>query len=202
MVLPVFSLKGDSMLNHQNYKLAAGGAGMIAFTRLPNGTINVLLSRRDKSVGEGLGITGGGFLNLDAFTSQPAGAILPLTHEAYREAVEENPGFENVITDNMFEKRAFHLTSFAVRTSDQHGVHVVCYYGLELDENEFSQVKALPPSEERVGDLIATNLSWRQESLANKNPLDRFDMHGKENFYHQHELYAFSALAENLACAM
>ena len=188
------------MLNHQNYKLAAGGAGMIAFTRLPNGTINVLLSRRDKSVGEGLGITGGGFLNLDEFMAQPAGAILPFIHEAYREAVEENPGFEHVISGDAFEKRAFHLTSFAVRTADQHGVHVVSYYGLELDKHEFECVKALPPSEERVGDLIAADLSWRQESLANKNPLDRFDMHGKENFYHQHELYAFSALAEKLAC--
>ena len=187
------------MLNHQNYKLAAGGAGMIVFTRLPNGTINVLLSRRDKSVGEGLGISGGGFLNLDEFTSQPAGAILPLTQEAYREAVEENPGFDHIITGDMFDKRAFHLTSFAVRTADQHGAHIVCYYGLELDEEEFAQVKALPPSEERVGDLIATDLSWRQENLADKNPLERFDMYGKEKFYHQHELYAFSALAEKLA---
>ena len=187
------------MLNHQNYKLAAGGAGLIAFTQCDHGSVNVLLSQRDESVGKGWGITGGGFLNLDDFIAQPAGAILPLTHEAYREAVEENPGFENIIPRDEFDSRAFHLTAFAVRTTDQHHVHIVSYYGLELNDDEFSRVKTLPPSEERVGALIATQLSWTQESLRKHNTLERFYMSGKEKFYHQHELYAFSALAEKMA---
>ena len=186
------------MLNHQNYKLAVGGAGLIVFTRAENGPVKVLLSQRDASVGEGLGITGGGFLNLDEFYQQPAGSILPLTHEAYREGVEENIGFEKVISRGVFACRARHLTSFAVRTTDQHGIHIVCYYGLELNQEEFDAVQALPPSDERVGELIVADLSWTKESLEKNDPLARFEMVGKERFYHQHELYAFSALANML----
>ena len=187
------------MLNHQNYKLAAGGAGLIVFTRTENGAVKVLLSQRDASVGEGLGITGGGFLNLDEFNQQPAGNILPLTHEAYREGVEENPGLEKIINRDDFAARARHLTSFAVRTTDQHGIHIVCYYGLELSQDEFNAVQALPPSEEREGALIAADLSWTKESLEKNDLLARFEMVGKESFYHQHELYAFSALTHMLA---
>lgn len=186
------------MLNHQNNKLAAPGAGIIAFTRTHLGEVKVLLSRRAESVGEGFGITGGGFVECGDVFSSPVGTVVPLTHEAYREGVEENPGFDKVISRDEFNRRARHLTSFAVRTDDANGVHVATYYGLELDKGEFEKVAALPPSDERVGDLIVADLSWTSESLQASTPEAQINMEGMDRFYHQHELYAFVALAKLL----
>jgi hypothetical protein len=56
-------------LNTQEYKLAATGAGVIVCQQLDRYRFRALLSMRDASVGKGIGITGGGFVeNGDIFT--------------------------------------------------------------------------------------------------------------------------------------
>lgn len=186
------------MLNQQTYKMAAGGAGLIAFSRIDERQIQVLLSERAQSVGKGLGITGGGFVECDDVYNSPVGTIVPLTHEAYREGVEENPGFEKVLSLRGFDRRSQYLTSFAVRTDDANGVHIVCYFGLELSDAEFEAVSDLPPSDERVGALVATDLNWTPESLQADTPQAQINMAGMDRFYHQHELHSFVALAKLL----
>ena len=186
------------MLNHQNYKMAAGGAGVIAYKKGEGQQAFVLLSERSEKVGAGLGITGGGFVECDEVNNQPPGYVLPLTHEAWREAVEENPGFEKIISRESFDERATYLTAFAVSTNDQHGVHLVCYFGLELSDAEFLAVQALPPSDERIGALIPAKLSWTRESLKKEALKEKINLEGMNKFYHQHELYAFLALTKKL----
>lgn len=186
------------MLNQQQYKMAAPGAGMIAYCREAPRQVTVLLSQRSEKVGAGLGITGGGYLNCDEFMNQPPESRLLFSAEAYRESVEENPGFEKIFSEQGFMRRARQLTAFAVRKDDHHGIHAVCYFGLELTYEEYDEVLALPPGDERVGELIPVTMSWSAESLQNEDALSRIQMDGKDKFYHAHEVYAFVALAERL----
>ncbi len=185
------------MLNHQMFKLAAPGAGVIVFRRTHiKNSLEVLLSQRSASVGEGLCITGGGFIECGALNKEPVGTVWLSCDEGYREVCEENPGFDKIINLEEFRSRAQMLTSFSVKTDDANGIHTGTYYGLCLSDTEWDKTKALPPSDERVGMLIPTVITWTEQSLNNHNPAEQFSMDGKDKFYHSHELLPFAALAQ------
>ena len=184
-------------LNHQMFKLAAPGCGVIAFAPTDNPrALTVILSERAANVGSGKGITGGGFVECGPIAKQPAGTISLSADEAYRECCEENRGFDTIISRDDFVDRAQVVESFAVSSADANGVHACTYFALRLTLDEWRRVMALPPSEERVGDLVAATLRWTEASLKAENPADRFDMDGKDRFFHAHELLAFAAMAQ------
>lgn len=172
----------SDQLNHQLFKMAAPGCGVIAFRDAANpGELEVILSQRAESVGAGLGITGGGFVECGDIYKEKVGFISLSADEAYRECVEENPGFENIISLEDFRERVQLVASFCVKAADVNGVHACTYFALRLTDEEWDKVMALPPSEERDGDLIAKKVHYTQGGLR---------MYGDADFYHPHETLA------------
>ena len=176
-------------LNHQLFKMAAPGCGVIAFRETDrDDELEVILSERAANVGPGYGITGGGVGECGDIFAEEAGFISLSADEAYRECMEENPGFENIISLEDFRKRAQIVASFCVKAADVNGVHACTYFALRLTDAEWAKVMALPPSEERVGMLKAAKLSW----VANRS----IALDGADKFFHKHELKAFEAMAD------
>lgn len=182
------------MLNAQTYKLAAPGCGVIVYRQDAKGGLTVLLSRRAAKVGEGYGITGGGFVECGDLMEQPVGTISENTDEAYREAKEENPGFDEIFSRETFRERCQPLAGFSVRTADSSGVHACSYYGLRVNDAEWAAICRLPPSDERDGDLVPVPLIWLR-TINRHKPEDHIVLAGASNFFHQHELRAFGMLA-------
>lgn len=177
-------------LNHQLFKLAAPGCGVICFRENPSdpNALEVILSERAASVGTGLGITGGGFVECGAIFAEKAGFISQSVDEAYRECCEENPGFETIMPIQAFRERAQLVASFCVRANDANGVHACTYFALFLHDDEWAKVLALPPSDERVGSLKVAKLSWVRDKL--------IELEDADKFFHKHELQAFEAMAQ------
>jgi hypothetical protein len=137
--------------NQQQWKMAASGAGVIVCRRIEAG-LEVLLSMRAKIVGEGLGITGGGFVKCDALLEKPIGTVIQTADEAFGEACEENGGFENVISKDAFLERAQPVALIHSRIDDPNEVHVAAMYALRAQSTaEWNQFKALPPGIEDGG---------------------------------------------------
>jgi len=177
-------------LNHQMFKMAAPGCGVICFRPSPAepNALEVILSERATSVGAGLGITGGGFVECGAIFAEKAGFVSLSVDEAYRECCEENLGFERVISLAAFRERAQLVASFCVRTGDANGVHACTYFALCLHDDEWQAVLKLAPSAERNGSLKVAKLSWVKNKL--------IELEGAERFFHKHELKAFEAMAQ------
>lgn len=182
------------MLNTQTHKLAAPGCGVIVYRRDENGSIIVLLSKRSAKVGVGYGITGGGFVECGSLMAKSIGTILESADEAYREALEENLGFGDIISLAQFRERAQPLASFAVHTADSNGVHACTYFGLAVSKAEWDAMTALPPSDERDGDLVPALLIWTR-NINRTKPEDHIVLHGAGDFFHAHEQRAFGMLA-------
>lgn len=180
----------SDQLNHQLFKMAAPGCGVIAFRNTnDDDELEVILSERAAKVGPGYGITGGGFVECGDINDKEAGFISLSADEAYRECMEENPGFENIISRDDFIARAQLVASFCVKAADVNGVHACTYFALRLTDEEWDKVMALPPSDERVGALKAAKLSWVKGRTINLEHCDKF--------FHQHELKAFEAMANH-----
>lgn len=192
-------------LNPQNWKLAAPGAGVIVFRPryypCPQGdvydesmgAIDVLLSRRTAKVGKGYGITGGGFVECGALMQKPVGCISRAEAEAWREAVEENPGFEDIVPYDVFLERAQMLTSFAVRAADANGIHAASYLAFCATPAEYDAIASLPPSDEREGELVSVTLSVEQ-NVRRAHAGEDVQFEGKDAFFHAHELEAFGQM--------
>lgn len=176
-------------LNHQHFKMAAPGCGVICFrgTETP-GVTEVILSERAAKVGAGLGITGGGFVECGEIDQQPVGFISLSAEEAYRECREENLGFEDIISLEDFCERAQLVSSFHVKAGDVNRVHSCTYFALRLTDDEWAKVMALPPSDERKGALISAKLDYV--------PVAGTRLEGASRFYHKHELRAFEDMAK------
>lgn len=193
--------------NQQQWKMAASGAGVIVCRRIEAG-LEVLLSMRAKIVGEGLGITGGGFVKCDALLEKPIGTVIQTADEAFGEACEENGGFENVISKDAFLERAQPVSLIHARIDDPNEVHVAAMYALRaVSTAEWNQFKALPPGiedggkSERIGPLLPRVVRW-------SSPIDRREperyvtianSEGRQSrisdFYHPHEFHAIAAIA-------
>lgn len=193
--------------NQQQWKMAASGAGVIICRRIEAG-LEVLLSKRAKIVGEGLGITGGGFVKCDLLWKQPVGTVIQTADEAFGEACEENGGFERVISKDAFLERAQPVSLIHARIDDLNEVHVAAMYALRTQSTaEWNQFKALPPGvedggkSERSGPLLSFVVRW-------SSPIDRREperyitianAEGRQlrlgDFYHPHEFHAIAAIA-------
>ena len=196
-------------VNHQKFKLAAPGTGIIACSA-ENGqwqkisSLKVMLSMRDASVGVGYGITGGGFVECSTIDALPIGSIVDIAFDAYRENSEETENFISFITSGEFSDRVQSITNVGVKTGDMNRVHACMFYSLALTEPEWEQLRILPPGPERNGPFIEATLAW--SSGINRSEPERYitlvDASGKvlnEGFYHRHEIRAFGLLAWHAA---
>ena len=86
----LFESRFGKMKNTQHYKLVGSGAGVIVYQVLNATKIRLLLSVRSAVVGEGFGITGGGFVEAGQLLNTPLRTMVETASEAYREVDEEN----------------------------------------------------------------------------------------------------------------
>jgi hypothetical protein len=176
--------------------MAAPGAGVIFYQRTEKPyTLLVGCARRSARVGEGFGISAGGFAELKPVLAAPVGAVRNLLEEAWRETVEELPGVEAAISFQEFYDNAQPLLALVVRTPDENRIHAGCYYAVELIGEQRLTIQALPQSEETVHPLEFFELVVQRTAQGSvQSQLATFG-----GFYHAHEEQAFRVLAEYAA---
>lgn len=189
------------LLNTQEFKLAASGAGVIVCQQRSKHSFRALLSTRAKSVGLGLGITGGGFVEInDIFAKQP-GYVIETVVEAWREATEENDGFAELFPLDDFLDRAQSIATMHARTSDVNGVHGTNFYALTVTDEEWERAAALKPGPERHGPLMEVWVEFTDKVIHRCQPEVGITLRmddGKEcqsGFYHLHEKRALAHIA-------
>ena len=197
-----------ALLNTQEHKRAASGAGVVVFQLLDERVIRLLLSVRTKDVGPGFGITGGGYVKVNAIYGMLVGSIVQTADEAHLESLEENGGFEKVISADEFLERAQPITTILVRTPDLNQVHDVTMYALcAKDDAEWEAIAVLPPGVdidgkvEREGPLLECIMTWESDisrrtpeqavsfAYADGSPLD------VTGFFHKHEVHGIATIA-------
>lgn len=179
----------DGTIYHQ----AAPGCGMIFYEVFAPDRIVVGCAKRTSKVGEGYGISAGGFANCNTLMQKPVGTVVNAMIEAtYREMKEELKGVHRVIPRKSFLQKARHLTTFLVRTADANGLHSCTYYAYPVVHEQRSKLIKLS-SDETEG-LAFYHMTWNKKGRVSialpKNGRK------KGHFYHAHELLAFQALAD------
>lgn len=173
------------------YPMSAVGAGTILFQR--TGQPNRLLvgcAARNSRVGEGYGISSGGFAEVAEILAAEVGTVAFIEHEAWREKTEELPGIGKIISQEEYLENAQYLRGLLVRVADANRVHSATYFGLEISEQERLAIEALPPSNETKRPLQFFTLTWP----AGQPEKAVLEVTGK--LFHRHELHAFLALAK------
>jgi hypothetical protein len=158
------------------------------------------LSIRAASVGPGLGITGGGFVEIGDIFAKPVGYLIETAAEAWRETKEENKNFERVFPLRTFLERAQSIATMHIRVNDGNGVHGTNFFALTVTDAEWDAVAALEPGEERDGSLkeIWCNTIGPVSRL---NPEECINLSLPDgsvcpyDFYHKHERRAFGHIA-------
>ncbi len=189
------------------WKLAASGAGVIICQPIDT-YLRVLLSMRAKNVGYGHGITGGGFVECGDIDQMPIGTVVQTADEAYREAHEENAGFETVISKDSFLERAQPVSLIHARVHDENRVHTANMFALRVSGSEWNQFASLRPgvdaagTEEREGGLMEYIIRWGETVIDRRNPEDYVTIANRagrqlrmNNFFHPHEFHAIAAIA-------
>jgi hypothetical protein len=185
----------------KKYAYAANGAGIIVCQQRSRNTFRALLSNRMPVVGMGLGITGGGFVEVAEMLGKPVGTIAETALDARRESHEENIGFYDVFDEQELLERAQPIASLLVRTDDINKVHATNYYALSVTHDEWERVAALPPGPERHGPLFEVWVDFTDKVIRRLEPevgLTLMLDDGKiceGGFYHQHELRALGMIA-------
>jgi hypothetical protein len=185
----------------EKYAYAANGAGIIVCQQRSKHSFRALLSNRMPVVGMGLGITGGGFVEVAKMLKRPVGTIAETVLDARRESHEENKGFYRLFTIDMILERAQPIASLLVRTGDINKVHATNYYALTVTDKEWDRVAALPPGPERHGPLFEVWVDFTDKVIRRREPevgLTLMLDDGKiceGGFYHKHELRALGMIA-------
>ena len=192
----------------KKWQLVATGAGVIVYQLLTKRLMRVLLSIRTKDVGQGFGITGGGFVEAVKVDMLPIGSIVQTADEAHREANEENEGFAAVISADEFLQRAQPVGTFHVRTGDANRVHGVNMFALRVvDDNEWESFARLEPGVdkdgkvERFGPLLEHFVVWTpditrrepEKAVTFVCPIGVTLPSGE--FFHGHEVHAIASIA-------
>lgn len=196
----LFESRFGKMKNTQHYKLVGSGAGVIVYQVLNATKIRLLLSVRSAVVGEGFGITGGGFVEAGQLLNTPLRTMVETASEAYREVDEENLKFASVITLEEFLHRAQPIAALHVHTGDESMVHATNFSALCVTDAEWEAISTLDGSDERSGALrevimtFSTYLSRMQpetgvQLTCNGEPVS------VAAFYHHHELRAIAMIA-------
>jgi hypothetical protein len=187
--------------NTQKYRLAATGAGMIVCQERSRHTFRALLAMRARVVGVGYGITGGGFVEQADIFSKPFGFVRLTAEEAWRETVEENPGFESIISLEDFLERAQSISSLHVRVNDDCGIHGANYYALTVTDEEWDLIAVLPASAERDGQLIEVYVDFTNKVLHRHDSEKHITLMLPDGraacggFYHKHEMHSLGQIA-------
>jgi hypothetical protein len=195
-------------LDTQEHKRAASGAGVVVFQPLGERTMRILLSLRSKDVGTGFGITGGGYVKVNVIYDMPIGAIVQTADEAHVESLEENGGFEKVISADEFLERTQPVCTILVRTPDLNQVHDVTLYALcAKDDAEWETFAALPPGIdaegkiEREGPLLECILTWEPD-ISRRTPEQSVSFAYADGqsldvtgFFHKHEVHGIATIA-------
>ena len=194
---------GKPRLNTQRYKLAATGAGVILYRVVDDATIELLLSVRSAVVGEGYGITGGGFVENGDIAKLPKRSIIETIDEAWREAMEENRLFDLLFPLNLFRERAQCVASLHVNTGDESVVHGTNFYAVAVTDAEWEKASRLSGSDERSGALRRVVMKITAPSLSRTEPEIGIQMsfNGEDisaAFYHHHEVRAIAMIAWHL----
>ena len=189
-------------LNTQLYKLAATGAGVIVCQPISPTSFRSLLSRRAAQVGSGFGITGGGFVENGAIYAKSPGFMVETVAEAWRETVEENPGFEIVFPLDVFIERAQSIATLHVRVDDENGVHGTNYFVLTVTDIEWNRVAQLRAGEEREGELLEVVCNFDSMPFLRVDAQRHISLYEKlsgplsfDAFFHQHEVRALAQIA-------
>ncbi len=193
--------------NTQLFKLAGVGVGLIVCrvqTPLEKElrTMRVLIAVRAIRGEEGLGITGGGFVECKDIFFLKVGSIVEIAYEAHRENREENKGFEFLIpADEAYLERVQPIATLMVRTNDINKVHACVFSALTVTPAEFEELKMLAPGPERLGPLLEVDLHW-EEDIRRARPEESITMRQVDettvspgDFFHKHEVRAFGMLA-------
>lgn len=194
-----------NLLNAGAYKLGASGAGLVVYQVLSPTKVRLLLTQRATVVGRGLGITGGGYVELGDISNLRKGTIIDTAEEAYREVCQENLGFEKLFSLEDFLLRAQPIAQLQVSTPvtvhDKSGVHTTNYYGLHVTSANWDAISKLLGNEEREGSLIEALLETDGGQVSRVEPEKSLSIRAakpgclqKEDFYHQHELRAISMI--------
>jgi hypothetical protein len=186
--------------NHQDFKLCASGAGVIVY-QLFDDKIRVLLALRAKEVGQGYGITGGGFVECKNIDNAPINTLFQTSDEAFREMMEENTGFEKIIDADDFIERAQPISLVHARINDINRVHSVSMFALRVTDNEWKKISVLAPSKEREGSLREYFVTW--DSKIDRRVPERsvriINAHGEpitqSGFWHKHEMHTIACIA-------
>jgi hypothetical protein len=191
-------------INHQKFKLCASGTGVIVYQFVGPTCIRILLAMRDKGVGRGHGVTGGGFVECKHIHKSPAGSLFQTADEAHREANEENPGFAEIIPADDFIERAQAISSVHARTDDINEIHAVTMFGLRATtDNEFKRFKNLAAGTEREGSLMEYLMHWDSDIKIDRREPERYvrivnherEPVIQEDFWHKHEMHTIACIA-------
>ena len=194
---------GKPRLNTQRYKLAATGAGVILYRVVDEVTIELLLSVRSAVVGEGYGITGGGFVENGNIAKLPKRSIIETIDEAWREAMEENRLFDLLFPLDLFRSRAQCVASLHVNTGDESIVHGTNFYAVAVTDAEWEESSRLAGSDERSGALRQVVMKITSPKLSRTEPETGIQLlcNGLDisaAFYHHHEVRAIAMIAWHL----
>ncbi len=189
-------------VNHQKFKLAAPGTGVLIFRQSTanSESLEVLLSMRSRAAGAGYGYTGGGFVECGDVAALPVGRYLQCADEAYRESGEENGGFEAVLGREDFFVRAQPIATFNARSADINVVHACTVFACGVSDEEWQKCLATEATQERSGMLRVVKLTWKP-GLSRRSAEDFIELSDgasritAEQFFHQHEIAAYGALA-------
>lgn len=202
----------QTMLNQQQWKMAAPGAGMVYYQPLPEPrSFRTWLSFRTSLVGKGYGVTNGGFADCKEIHEAPVGSIQQLVDHAYRESCEESHGFGEIITLKEFRRRANPTSQFLARVDDLNEVHAPALFGfLAKDEAEWHRIGALPAGvdvrgrKEREDALREVHVFWHPN--IDLDEPERYvtmqDMSGRRiddrEFNYVHEFRGVASIAYNI----
>ena len=204
--------KKPFMLNHDSWKMAAPGAGAIYYQRMAESrSFRAWLSMRTSNVGEGYGITGGGFVECAEIDKMEVGSVVQTVDHAWRECMEENAGFEHVIDKDSFLIRARPASLLLARADDINRVHSASLYGIPaLDDAEWHRIGALPAgldkkgNKEREDRLREVHVTW-DGAIDPREPQRYITMAepgGKriwqDDFNYAHEFHGVASIAWNI----
>ncbi|PZP40280.1 MAG: hypothetical protein DI585_01520 [Pseudomonas fluorescens] len=170
------------------------GSGLIAYRVLGPRHLRVPISSRAEGVGAGSGITSGGWMPLALLGTKPDGAIIRLETGAVRESVQEVPGILKVLPREVLFNNMQYLFGASIhKPKDPYGntFHTGVYYGLAVTEPEEVALCNLPTSKETSAPLRAVDIRWEVD---NPTPEDLIGL--PTDFHHDHERYAYAALAQ------
>lgn len=128
-------------------------SNIILYT-LHGNQLRVLITDRDKSVGEGKSLSAGGFDDVkNAFYR--AGEMIDGREETYREMFEElGEAIKEILPYEDFKHRVYYLWDGMIANAKHPNVEKVVMRAMQVTEAEMAAIMKLPPTSEQAGKEI------------------------------------------------